>query len=265
MAERIATVNEVARSLSLWRIWLRLGIQDVRMRFRRSFIGVGWIFLNLAIMILAIGFVYSHLFGQDLGEFIPYLTVGLITWGYLTNSIVEGGNAFISSEGYIKQISLPIYIYVFRFFVNIALTTLISWLAFFIVALTYRVPLTTGTLWAIPGFGLLMVTSLLLITIFAHLNARFRDAAHLAAVFMQVMFYVTPVIFPPALLRQRGLGYVIDVNPMYHLLEVIRRPLLSGEPAAGLSYGVVALLIGLLAVAAAVLIDYYRRRIVFSL
>ena len=87
---------DVARSAGLWRIWVRLGIQDVRLRFRRSVIGMGWIFLNLAIMILAIGFIYGNLFGQDLGTFIPYLTVGLVTWGYLTNSIVEGGNAFVA-------------------------------------------------------------------------------------------------------------------------------------------------------------------------
>jgi len=53
--------------------------------------------------------------------FIPYLTSGLILWGYLTSSIVEGGNAFTNAEGYIKQISLPIYVYVFRSFVTIGL------------------------------------------------------------------------------------------------------------------------------------------------
>jgi ABC-type polysaccharide/polyol phosphate export permease len=260
-----AALSEVARSLSLWRIWLRLGLQDMRLRFRRSAIGVSWIFLNLAVMILAIGFVYSHLFGQDLGSFIPYLTVGLIAWGYLTNSIVEGGNAFTSSEGYIKQISLPLYIYVMRFFVSIGLTSAITWVAYGLVALVYRVPVSAGTLWALPGLLLLMVTSLLLITIFAHLNARFRDAAHLAAVVMQVLFYVTPVIYPAELLRGRGLDYVIDVNPMYHLLEVVRRPLLEGEPAAGLSYAVTGLVIGALAVLAVVVIGYFRRRIVYSL
>src|SRR5713101_4348 len=115
---------EVGRSLALWRIWTRLGVQDVRMRFRRSVIGVGWIFLNLATVILAVGYIYGHLLGQDLHEFVPYLTVSLVIWGYLTSSIVEGGNAFVASEGYIKQISLPIYVYVLRFFVSIGLTSL---------------------------------------------------------------------------------------------------------------------------------------------
>ena len=189
---------------------------------------MSWIFLNLAVMILAIGFVYSHLFGQDLGSFIPYLTVGLIAWGYLTNSIVEGGNAFTSSEGYIKQISLPLYIYVMRFFVSIGLTSAITWVAYGLVALVYRVPVSAGTLWALPGLLLLMVTSLLLITIFAHLNARFRDAAHLAAVVMQVLFYVTPVIYPASKVPEQW-RLVYGLNPMVGVVTGFRWALLGGS------------------------------------
>jgi len=258
-------ISEVARAAGLWRIWMRLGIQDVRMRFRRSAIGLGWIFLNLAVMVLAIGFIYSNLFGQDMRTFIPYLTISLVAWGYLTNSIVEGGNAFTSSEGYIKQISLPIYVYVFRYFVSITLVAAISLIVYFVIALIYAVPLTLGALWVVPGILILVTTSLLLITIFAYVNARFRDAAHLASVAMQVMFYVTPVIFPADLLRQRGLGAVIDLNPMYHLLQVIRAPLLAGEPAEPLSYLFCASVIGALALFAACVVKIYRRRIVFAL
>jgi len=256
---------EVAKSFTLWRIWVRLGVQDVRMRFRRSAIGLGWIFLNLAIMVLAVGFVYGNLFGQDMQTFIPYLTISLVAWGYLTNSIVEGGNAFTSSEGYIKQISLPIYVYILRYFVSIALVASISLSVYLAIALIYRVPLSLGMLWVVPGILILMLASLLLITIFAFTNARFRDAAHLAAVGMQVLFYVTPVIFPAELLRQRGLGLVIDLNPMYHLLEVVRTPFLSGKPADPSSYWLGGLVIVSLLIVAGAVIVHYRQRIVFAL
>jgi len=258
-------LDDVARSARLWRIWVRLGLQDVRYRFRRSAIGVWWIFLNLAVLILSVGYIYGNLLGQNLREFIPYLTVGLVTWGYLLNSIAEGGNAFVGSEGYIKQISLPIYVYIFRFFVSISLTALISFAAFWLVAIVYGVQLNLGTLWALPGWAILMTVSLLLITILAHLNARFRDAAHLASIGMQVMFYVTPVLYPADLLRERGLGAIIDLNPLYHLLEVIRRPLLSAAPAGPVNYLVAGLVIVALAGAAATVIGIFRRRIVYAL
>lgn len=259
-------MRDVIRSAWLWHIWVRLGVQDVRLKFRRSVVGPAWIFLNLAVLVVSIGFIYSNLLGQPARDFVPYLTLGLIAWSYLTNSIVDGGNAFIHSEGYIKQISLPIYVYVFRSFVSIGLTSLITLCAFVVVTLMYPVPLTFGTLYVIPGLVILMVTSLLLIAIFAHLNARFRDVAHTASVGMQVLFYVTPVIFPAELFLARGnLRYVVELNPMYHLLEVIRRPLLTGQSAEWESYLAAGLLIVLLAMAAILVLATYRRRIVFSL
>jgi lipopolysaccharide transport system permease protein len=260
------TFADVGRSLRLWQIWTRLGLQDVRLKFRRSSIGPAWIFVNLAVMVLSIGFIYANLLGQEPGDFIPYLTIGMILWGYLTNSIVDGGNAFVHAEGYIKQISLPIYVYILRSFVSISLTTLITMLAFVIVAVIYRLPLGPGTLLAVPGLVMVMTTSLLLITIFAHLNARFRDVAHMASVGMQVLFYVTPVIFPAALLRnRRELSLVIELNPMYHLLEVVRQPLLQATAAPAHTYGAVAAIIGVLALLAAAVVGVFQRRIVFAL
>lgn len=258
-------LEEVLRSARLWRIWTRLGLQDVRLRYRRSVIGVGWIFLNLAVMVLAVGYVYGHLLGQDLHEFIPYLTAGLVTWGYLTNSIVEGAQAFIGSEGYIKQISLPIYVYVFRCFVAVSLSSCVSFLAFFVVAVIYDVRFRPGTLWAVPGMLLLMMASLLLVNILAHLNARYRDTGQLAAVALQVVFYVTPVLFPAQLLRDRGLFAIVQLNPLFHLVEVMRRPLLHGTPADSGSYVGSAAFILVLALIGVWLMTHYGRRIVFWL
>jgi ABC-type polysaccharide/polyol phosphate export permease len=260
------TFADLGRSIRLWPIWTRLGLQDVRLKFRRSSIGPAWIFVNLAVMVLSIGFIYANLLGQPPREFIPYLTIGMILWTYLTNSIVDGGNAFIHAEGYIKQISLPIYVYIFRAFVSITATMLITMCAFVIVAIVYQSPVRFATLLAIPGLLMVMTTTLLLIAIFAHLNARFRDVAHMATVGMQVLFYVTPVIFPAALLRhRRDLSLVIELNPMYHLLEVVRQPLLNGVAAGWHSYAAVGLVIVVLGAAALAVIAAFERRIVFAL
>lgn len=260
------TIRDVARSARLWQVWSRLGIQDVRLKFRRSVLGPAWVFANLAVLVISIGFIYANLLGQDPREFIPYLTIGLIMWSYLTSSIVDGGNAFLNSEGYIKQISLPIYVYIFRSFISINLTALISMGAFVIVAVIYRVPIGPGTLAVIPGLVIIMTASLLLIMIFAHLNARFRDVAQMATVGMQVLFYVTPVIFPAELLsRRRDLSIIVDLNPMFHLLEVARRPLIAGVPADGHSYIAAAVILAVLTVVAAGVIAFFQKRIVFAL
>ena len=260
-----AAFRDVVKSATLWHIWIRLGIQDVRHKFRRSTVGPAWIFLNLGVLIMAIGIIYGRLLGQSLHEFIPYLTAGLIIWGYLTTSITEGAHAFVNSEGYIKQISLPIYVYVFRCAVSVGITTIISFAVFLVVAVAYRIPIGPGTLWAVPGSALLVAISLMLIAILAHLHARFRDIAPMASVGMQMAMYVTPIMFPGELLRNRGMSWVVDFNPLYHMVEIVRRPLVAAQGAAPIDYLASALVFVVLAVVAAVIVAYYRRRIVFVL
>ena len=257
--------EDVARSARSWHIWMRLGLQDVRHKFRRSTVGPAWIFLNLGMLIGAIGVIYGRLLGQDSHEFIPFLTAGLIIWQYLTSSVTEGAHAFVNSEGYIKQISLPIYVYLFRCFVGVGVTGAISVSVFVIVAVLYRIPIGAGTLWVVPGLVILLASSLALICILAHLHARFRDIAPMASVGMQMALYVTPIMFPGDLLRRRRLGWVVDFNPLYHLVEIVRRPAVTSEPAAAVSYAAAVLLLVVLLAVAAGIIAYYRRRIVFAL
>lgn len=235
------------------------------MRFRRSVLGVGWILVQLVVMILAVGVVYGTLLGQDLRTFLPYLTVGLVVWGFLTASVGEGGLAFVASEGYIKQIGLPVHVYIMRFFVSVSITGAINLVAYVIVAGVYRVSVGWGVLWVIPGLVLLGLVGLFLMVIFAHVNARFRDTAHLAAVGLQILFFVTPVLWPADMLRGRRLGWIVDMNPLYHLLEIIRQPLLSSRPANLETYLVGLGVVACLGVAAHLVAVFYSRRIVYLL
>jgi ABC-type polysaccharide/polyol phosphate export permease len=260
-----AMLNEVAKAVRLWPVWFRLGTWDVRRRYTRTSLGIAWIFLHLTIQLAAVGFIYTILLGQNVETFIPILATGLIIWGYLTSSIVEGGNAFITSEGYIKQIGLPIYIYVFRAFVSITIVTLMSSLVYVVVAIVLRIPVDWGSLWALPGLVLLGVVSILLIFTFAHLNSRFRDIGQLALSAMQVLFYLTPVIWPADILKTSGLSIVYEVNPLYHLLEILRRPLLHAQRADLVDYAFVLGLVALLAGSAVLVSWRFHRKVIYFL
>ena len=253
------------RTFRSWPVWLRLGLLDFRLGFRRSTLGVGWIFANLLITILAIGIVYSTLLEQPVKGFLPFLAAGLVVWTYLTASMVEGSNAFVGSEGYIKQIEMPPYIYVLRFFVSNSLKLLVSLSAYVVVALIFAVEFRPGVLWSVPGLLLLGCASLLLTNIFAHLNARFRDVAHGASIGLQTLFYVTPVLWPPEMLRGHRLQLLVNLNPLYHLLEIVRQPLLHSRPASQANYLAAGLLLVALAFFASFLTWLYHRRLVYLL
>ena len=239
----------------------------MRLKFRRSAIGAAWIFVNLAVMVLSIGFIYANLLGQDPREFIPYLTIGMILWGYLTNSIVDGGNAFIHSEGYIKQISLPIYVYIFRSFVSISLTMLITMLAFVIVAVVYRVPVGPATLLAVPGLLMLMTTRAAADhDLRAPQRALPRRRAHGRRRHAgAVLRHAGDLPGVDCCSSAATWRCVIELNPLYHLLEVVRQPLLHAAPAAWQSYAAVGVVLIILFAASAAVIGAFQRRIVFAL
>src|SRR6266852_5714740 len=125
MTERQFFVDCLA-ACRLWRVWTFLGIQDIKARFRRSFIGPLWILLNLALFAGAAGFVYGVIFDQPMAEFLPFLITGIVIWGYLLSTLTEAGGAFIGAEGYIKQFSYPKQIYLLRALVSYTVNLLIG-------------------------------------------------------------------------------------------------------------------------------------------
>ena len=253
------------RALKNWRVWLHLGLADIRNRFAKSMVGPLWIVLNLAMWVAGIGVIYSALFHQELHDFLPYLTIGFVVWGYLTQTLTDGGNAFIYAEGYIKQFTYPKQIYILRVLVNAGVVLLIGVLIFLGVLIFFRRPLGWGAVWVLPGFAVLALASYLQATIMAYASVRFRDLPHGMTSLLQVLFFVTPVFFPLGMLKERGLDFVYQFNPLYYLIEVVRYPLIHSSAAPSeiyLACGAYLLLIGVIAWVVSAIFD---RRIVYIL
>jgi lipopolysaccharide transport system permease protein len=187
--------------------------------------------LNLALWVGGIGIIYGTLFNQKLETFLPFLAIGFVTWGYLQQTIVDGGNAFVFAEGYIKQFTYPKQIYVLRVLVNATVPFIIGTGIFFVVMLIMGRSFGIGMLWVLPGLILLLAANYLHATIMAYASARFRDLPHGMTALLQVLFFVTPVFFTTSSLKERGLDFVYKYNPLYYLIEVVRHPLTTLEAA----------------------------------
>jgi lipopolysaccharide transport system permease protein len=66
-------------------------------------------------------------------------------------------------------------------------------------------------------------------TFFAYISTRFRDVPHALGLVLQALYLVSPIYFETKVFRSGGLDWLIDYNPIYHLLEIVRAPLLRGE------------------------------------
>lgn len=258
-------VHDSLKSISVWRVWTFLGVQDIKARFRRSFLGPIWLMLTTATFVAGAGLVYGSLFGVDHREFLPQLAIGVVIWGFVVSSVSEAGITFVAAEGYIKQFPYPKQIYLLRSLVGYLVVLGVGMVVILLMQLLLGTFSWLAWLWMLPGLVLLAWVGAGHITVFAYMGARFRDLPHALSGVMQVLFFVTPVMFPAKLLASRGLEHVYEFNPFYYLLEVVRHPLISGDPASALTYGWVVgygAVVWLIAAIVAVRMD---EKLVFSL
>lgn len=225
----VSFLSEFVVAAKLWRVWLHMGLQDVKSRFRSSALGPAWILINLAAVIGAIGLIYGRLFHQPMNEFLPFLTLGLVIWTFISSSLVEGCGAFVGAEGYIKQFPFPKAIYLYRAMVPYTVVFIVGLIVYFICTAFYQRHIGLGVLWVVPFFVLFLIINFFHLVIVAHVGVRFRDLPHLLGSLIQIAFYVTPVIFTITMLKDRGMAFVYMFNPLYYLIEILRYPLLNSE------------------------------------
>jgi len=221
--------RSIGKGLLAWRIWARLGWYDLLARYRRSFIGPLWLILTLAFYTAALSLVYSTLFKTNIEKFIPLVATGMLLWTLIAGALGEGPQTFTESQEYIKQVRQPLFIYVCR----VAWRHIVAFGHNFIVVIIVVV-LTKGWpgpvfLLAIPGWLLVVVNLLWLLLVLSILGARFRDVQPIVNTLTQVVFFVTPIFWSVELLGSRK--WIADLNPIYHLIEVVRAPLLGDVPS----------------------------------
>jgi lipopolysaccharide transport system permease protein len=229
-------LRDSGHSLRVWRVWMYLGIQDIKARFRRSAIGPIWIFFNMFLFVAGAGVLYGFMIKQPMKEFLPFLTVGFSLWGFLVTSLTESAMTFVNAEGYIKQFCYPKQIYLMRTLVANTIILLITLSAIIPVQLFFRNFSVIGWLLALPGMLLMLLAVLGHITVCAYLGVRFRDLPHAAGGLLQVAFFVTPIMFPAKILKDRDLAIIYQLNPFHYLIEVVRHPILQNQLASSENY-----------------------------
>lgn len=223
-----SALDDIRLGLNYWPLWIRLGWQDVMLRYRRSMIGPFWLTISMGIMVFALGFFYGELFGMDIDRYLPFLTVGFLVWGLATSVLSEGCQTFIESEGFIRQIDLPLSMFPLRVVWRNLIIFLHNAVIYVVVVLVFDVTLSWSLPLVIPGLLLLLANAIWSATLLGILSARFRDLPQIVSSFLQVAFFITPIIWMPEAIPNRPL--LVEGNPFYHFIELIRAPMLGHTP-----------------------------------
>lgn len=236
-----------------YEMWISFAYHDIRQRFRRSALGPLWITLTMGIMVGALALVFGSIFGQSISQTLPYISVGLIFWGLFSSCVNEGTTVFINSAGYIRSVTIPLSVHVYRMLAKNVIIWAFNMVIYVVVFFAFSQSLTLNHLLFFPAFVLFMVNVAWISLVVAILSTRFRDIPQVITNLLQVVFFVTPIFWSPESLPTRPA--FVAYNPLDYLIEIVRAPLLGTAPTP-LAWLVVSIMAVLGLVVAALL---YRR------
>ena len=200
--------SDLAIAIKYFDLYYFLAKQDLKSRFRRSYLGISWIVVHQLFFSLVAGFIWAKIFGMDVKNFIPFLTIGSVLWAFISSSLTEGCGTFVSAQGYLKQLPLPQSIFIFRtlltslFYLAVGIGTSIGVLILFdkfhIFSLFY----------VMPGLIILICYFYGTSGTMAYLGLRYRDLQHAITSMLSLLFIITPVLYPPEVLIKKGIGIV---------------------------------------------------------
>jgi ABC-type polysaccharide/polyol phosphate export permease len=228
----------------IWRyryFWMSLVRMDLRTRYRRSLLGLGWSLLQPLAMTGILCVVFQHMTQAPTRDYVPHLLTGLIGWNFIVFCATQGCQCFFQGEAYIRQCPLPLAIYPLRTSIGGCFHLLMGAIVLVGVCAFLRgVPGVAALASLLPTLVLLFVFGWSLAVLCGSANVYFQDTQHLAEVGFQILFYLTPIIWRPAdLLGSPGgqrLAALLQWNPVVPFLTLLREPLLHRAPPSPLEY-----------------------------
>lgn len=218
-------IADLSEGFARLRLAWALARNDLRNRYRGSVLGPIWLTLSTAVMLVALGLLYSTLFRMELREYLPWLGVSLIVWNLIAQTVGDACTCLIQAEGVIRQLPLPHSTHALRCLLRNAMTAAHNLPLIAVVFAIFGILPGPGVLLVIPGLVLLGINALAGALLLGIVCARFRDVVQIVGALMQIAFFMTPVIWKPELLREWAV--LMPLNPFYPLMEVVRAPLLE--------------------------------------
>lgn len=232
-------------------IWY-LVLRDLRVRYRRSTIGLLWTMLQPLIMMLVLYVVFSHVFRFQLYRYPVYALAGILFWNFFQQSIVASMNSLRGNAAILQKLPVPKAVF--------PVATVLSGVVNLCFALVPLLAILVATGQPLDAALLFLPVSILLAALFtlgaglllSPLAVFFHDVVELVGVVMMLLMYLTPIFYPMAIIPEKY-RWMVRYNPIRSVLEVFRDPIYYGKipplPHVGVTVAIAltALLIGALA------------------
>jgi ABC-type polysaccharide/polyol phosphate export permease len=232
-------LRDFAQGIGNIAFWGRLGWYEIRRRYRRTVLGPFWMTASLSILLFSMGIIWSQLFGQEMATYMPFLAAGVICWSLFAAFVNEGCTLFLTGANLITTMQFPYSVLACSMMWRNVIVLLHNLLVLVAVYVFWWIPVHPAVLLFIPGLFLVGLNGIWIGTLLGLMSTRFRDIPNLVAGLLQVVMLITPIFWSPDSLKGRASHtMIVEYNPVYHYIEVMRAPLLGHAPGLT-SYAVV--------------------------
>jgi ABC-type polysaccharide/polyol phosphate export permease len=224
--------EDLTGGLAKTELWGRLGWLDVKRRYRRTMLGPFWTSISLAVYVLSVGLLGAGLWHQNIHEYLPFLVSGMIVWTLVSAVVAESCGMLIMGQSLFRNIRFEFSIFAYALVWRSFIVFLHNLVVYVLIVVSLKPDLLGwAVLLAIPGVALVLINGAWLALLIGMLCLRFRDVQPLVNTVLQILMLITPLFWPPESLSGSGRFVFVEFNPIYHLLEVVRAPLLGNIPA----------------------------------
>lgn len=198
-----------------------LVVRDLKLKYRRSFLGYVWSLLNPLLMMTVMSVVFSYMFRFDIPNYPLYLICGQTLWTFFNESTNMAMHSVLQNGSLIRKVYIPKYIFPISRVLSSFVTMGFSLVAILIVMLVTRVPLSVQLLLVPVPLIFLLIFSTGMGMILSALSVYFRDIVHLYGVLTMAWMYVTPIFYPASALPE-NVAVLLNLNPMHHFISFFR-------------------------------------------
>ena len=143
-------MQDVRQGTRLLKLAWTLAWLDIRLRYRGSMLGPLWLTLSTGIMVGALGYLYAGIFHTDIHDYLPYLALSLVLWGFLGSVVSEACSAFTESEGIVRAVRMPFFLFAVRLLVRNVIVLAHNVLVIVVVFAVFRVWPRGSRCWRFP-------------------------------------------------------------------------------------------------------------------
>lgn len=219
-----------------------LVVNDVKLRYRRSVLGIIWSVLHPLLMMVILTLVFSNLFKSDIPYFPVYVLTGRIVWDLFSQATMQSMSSIVGNASLIKKVYVPKYIFPISRCFSTLVNTAFSLIAMLIVMVIVGIQI-TPVLFLLPlAISYVFLFALGASMFLSALNVFFRDISYLYEVLLTAWMYFTPLFYPSTVLPE-NLQFIFKINPLYYMVDFFRQ-IVMYQTFPSMKENLVCLLIG---------------------